>query len=135
VKTVALILVLIGLALSGCSSPHYYWYNPDKYLSEARQDCRECYDEAVQQSSEDLANDYYSRSPEMRPAPFIRTQSDRWSGTEFDALYDSTLWRSNDRENLFHGCMKSRGYHLVREDELSQHVRKSSLRTGKVAGK
>ena len=134
-KTVASILVLIGLALSGCSSPHYYWYNPDKYLSEARQDCRECYDEAVQQSSEDLANDYYNRSPEMRPAPFITTQSDRWSGTEFDALYDSTLWRSNDRENLFRGCMKSRGYHLVREDELGWKIRKSSLRTGKVAGK
>ena len=134
-KTIVSILVLIGLALSGCSRARYYWYNPDKYLNEARQDCRECYDEAVQQSAEDLANEYYSRSPEMRQTPFSSTQSNRWSGSEYDALYDSTLWTSNDRENLFRGCMKSRGYHLVREDELSRKIRKSSLRTGKVAGK
>jgi hypothetical protein len=135
VKTIVLTFAFVGLSLSGCSSPHYYWYNPDKYLSKARQDCRECYNEAVQQSSEDLANEYYSRSPEMRQTPFYSTRSERWSGSEFDALYESTLRRSNNRENLFRGCMKSRGYRLIREDELGQRIRKSSLRTGKVAGK
>ena len=134
-KTIVSILALIGLALSGCSRLHYYWYNPDKYLSEARQDCRECDDKAVLQAAEDVADAYYRQPPDMRDTPFLSTRSERWSGAEFDPLYESTLWGPTDRENLFRGCMKSRGYHLVREDELGRHIRKSSLRAGKVAGK
>ncbi len=135
VKAIASILALIGFALSGCSSPRFYWFNPEKTLSEARQDCRECYNQAVEQAAEDLADEYYRRPPEIRETPPWSSRSDHWSGTELEALNESTLWGSTHRENLFRGCMTSRGYHLTREDELDRNIRKSSLRAGKVAGK
>lgn len=135
VKTIGSILALIGFALSGCSSPHYYWYNPDKYLNDARQDCRECYAEAIEQGAEDVAYDYYSRSPEMREAPYSSARDKDSERIDLRYLCESTNWGMTHRENIFRGCMKSRGYHLVREDELDRDIRKSSLRAGKVAGK
>ena len=134
-KAIASILALIGFSLSGCSGSRRYWYNPEKPLVEARQDCRECYNQAVEQAAEDVADEYYRRPPEMRQTPPWSGHSDRWSGSEFDALNESTLWGMTHRENLFRGCMRSRGYCLTREDALGRHIRKSSLRAGKVAGK
>jgi hypothetical protein len=135
VKTITSILALIGLALSGCSSTSHYWYNPDKYLNEARQDCRECYAEAVEQSAEDVAYEYYNRPPEMRDVPYPSARDKDSERIDLRHLWGSTNWGTTQRENIFRGCMKSRGYDLVREDELGRHIRKSSLRAGKVAGK
>lgn len=134
-KAIASILVLVGFALCGCSGPRYYWYHPEKTLSEARLDCRECYNLAVEQAAEDVADEYYRRPPELRQTPPGSSHNDRWSGTEFEALNESTLWGMTHRENLFRGCMSSRGYRLTSENQLGRHIRKSSLRTGKVAGK
>jgi len=130
----ASILAVIGFALSGCSSPRHYWYHPEKTLSEARLDCRECYNQAVEQAAEDVADEYYRRPREMQETPPWSSRSDRWSGEEFEALNESTLWGSTHRENLFRGCMTSRGYSLTSEKELDSTIRKSSLRAGKVAG-
>ena len=134
-KAIASILALLGFALSGCSSPRHYWYNPEKYLSEARQDCRECYDEAVEQAAEDAAYEYYNRSPEMRETPYWSTHSKESERIDLRPLLESTQWVTSHRVNIFRGCMNSRGYHLTREDELDRNIRKSSLRAGKVAGK
>ena len=133
-RAIASILALIGFGLSGCSGPRYYWYNPEKLLSEARQDCRECYDEAVEQAAEDLAIEYYSRPYEMRETPYSSTDSKDEERIDLRPLWESTNLGTSHRENIFRGCMKSRGYHLTREDALGRHIRKSSLRAGKVAG-
>lgn len=134
-RAIASILALIGFVLSGCSSPRHYWYNPEKSLSKARRDCRECYDEAVQQAAEDVADEYYRRPPEMREMPYCSTRNQSVESVDLRPLWDSTVWGTTHRENIFRGCMKSRGYRLTREDELGRHIRKSSLRVGKVAGK
>ena len=133
-RAIASILALIGFALSGCSSARHYWYNPEKPLSEARQDCRECYDEAVQQAAEDVADEYYRRPPEIRETPYWSSRSRSAESVDLRPLWYSTVWGTTHRENIFRGCMKSRGYHLTREDELCRHIRKSSLRAGGVAG-
>jgi hypothetical protein len=135
VKAIASILAVIGFALSGCSGPRHYWYNPEKTLSEARLDCRECYNQAVEEAAEDVADEYYRRSQEMQEAPPWSSQTDRWSGIEFEALDESTLKGLTHRENLFRGCMTSRGYTLTSEKDLDSNIRKSSLRAGKVAGR
>ena len=137
-RTIASILVLAGLAASGCAGPRYYWFNPGKSLNEARQDCRECYARAVKEASEDVAEEYYSRrdmglAPGNQPVPWS-THSEHFSGPDLDALSESEIWRSNHRENLFRGCMDSRGYQLIKEDELGREIRKSSLMAGRVAG-
>lgn len=134
-RAIASVLGLIGFALSGCSSPRHYWYNPEKSLNEARQDCRECYDKAVQQAAEDVADEYYRRPPEVRESPYGSTRRKASESVDLRPLWDSTVWGTSHRENLFRGCMKSRGYQLIREDKLDRTIRKSSLRTGKVAGK
>jgi hypothetical protein len=138
-RTIAFMFVLVGLVAGGCSSPEYYWFNPGKSLSEARQDCRECYAQARKEASEDIAEQYYRRremalSPGGETVPWS-SHSERFSGSEFYALNESELWRSTYQENLFRGCMDSRGYQLTRENELGRHIRKSSLIAGRVAGK
>ena len=134
-RAIASMLAVIGFTLSGCSSPRHYWYNPEKALSEVRLDCRECYNQAVEQAAEDVADEYYRRPYEIHETPQGSSRSDRWSGEEFEALNESTLWGSTHRQNLFRGCMSSRGYSLTSEKELDSTIRKSSLRAGKVAGK
>lgn len=134
-RAIASILALIGFILSGCSSPRHYWFNPEKSLSAARRDCRECCDQAVEQAAEDVADEYYRRPPEMREMPYFSTSSKSSESVDIGPLWYSTFWGTSHRENLFCGCMKSRGYHLAREDELGRRIRKSSMRTYKVAGK
>jgi len=135
-RTITSILVFTGFFLSGCSNPHYYWYNPEKSLSEARQDCRECYDEAVEQATDDATLEYYNRRPyEMREAPYSSTRSEDEERIDLRPLWESTNLGTSHRENIFRGCMKSRGYRLRREDRLDGTIRKSSLKAGKVAGK
>ncbi|MEJ2702571.1 MAG: hypothetical protein P8Z79_09035 [Sedimentisphaerales bacterium] len=137
-RAIASILVLVGLTAGGCAGPQYYWFNPGKSLSEARQDCRECYARAVKEASEDVAEQYYrsrdmSLSPGGETVPWS-THSEHSPGPDLDALSESELWGSTHRENLFRGCMDARGYQLTREDDLGREIRKSSLRIGRVAG-
>lgn len=135
-RAIASILALIGFALSGCSSSRHYWYNPEKSLSEARQDCRECYDEAVERAADDATLEYYNRRPyEMREAPYGSTRNKDSERIDLRPLWESTRLGTSHRENIFRGCMKSRGYRLTREDRLDRTIRKSSLKAGKVAGK
>ena len=135
-RAITSILVFIGLFLSGCSSSRYYWYNPEKLLSEARQDCRECYDEAVEQAADDATLEYYDRRPyEMREAPYWSTRDKDSERIDLRPLWESTSLVTSHRENIFRGCMKSRGYRRTREDRLDRNIRKSSLKAGKVAGK
>ena len=135
-RAIASILALIGFVLSGCSGSRRYWYNPDKYLSEARQDCRECFAEAVEQGAEDATLEYYDRRPyEMHETPYWPARSKDFEPIDLRPVWESTRLGTSHRENIFNGCMKSRGYHLTREDELGPHIRKSSLRAGRVAGK
>jgi hypothetical protein len=134
-RAITSILLLIGFTLCGCSNIHYYWYNPDKLLREARQDCRECYGEAVQQAANDTTEEYYRLPPDVREDSYWPTHSRGSDTLHLGPLLHPTMWGSNHRENLFHGCMKSRGYALTREDELGRNIRKSSLRAGLVAGK
>ena len=134
-KPIASILALIGFALSGCSSPRHYWYNPEKTLREARLDCRECYNQAVEQAAEDVAYEYYTRPPDVREEPYSSTRNRHSERIDLRPLWDSTDWGGTHRENIFRGCMRSRGYYLASEADLDSDIRKSSLRAGKVAGK
>ena len=114
-RAIASILALIGFVLSGCSSPRHY--------------------EAVEQAAEDVALEYYNRPYEMRETPYSSTRNKDSERIDLRPLWESTNLGTSHRENIFRGCMKSRGYRLTREDELGSNIRKSSLRAGKVAGK
>ena len=135
VRAVASILVLIGFLFGGCSCASHYWYNPDKTVNEAQRDCRQCYDQAVRRASEGFADEYYGRPAEMRESPHFSARCDNLNGSDFGALREWTLWGTTHRENLFRGCMKSKGYRLTGKDELGPRVRTRSLAAGKVAGK
>jgi hypothetical protein len=135
VKTIASILVLIGPVFGGCLGASSYWYNPAKTVNEAERDCRQCYDQAVRRASEDFADEYYGRSSDMRESPHYSGRYDHLSSSEFGALREWTLWGTTYRENLFRGCMKSKGYRLTRKDDLAPRVRIRWLAAGKIAGR
>lgn len=134
-RAIASILALIGPVFGGCSGASHYWYNRAKTVNEAQRDCRQCYDQAVRQASEDLADEYYSRPAETGDVPHVSARCDNLNGSDVGALREWTLWGTTHRENLFRGCMKSRGYRLTGKDELGPRVRTRSLAAGKVAGR
>lgn len=135
VRTIASILAAVVFALSGCSSPRHYWYNPEKTLREARLDCRECYSQAVEQAAEDVAYEHDMYSTEVHEEPYSSSRDKDSERIDLKPLWESTQWGETHRENIFRGCMSSRGYALTREKDLDSTIRKSSLRAGKVAGK
>jgi hypothetical protein len=115
-KSITKILALTTLFVAGCSANRCYWYQPDKTFKQARQDCRDCYSEALNdelkvdvayESSRHLS--VYDRDPEYRP--------------DFDDVI--TLHEFN-LQNATRGCMKRKGYRLTRASELGSEVRRKT---------
>ncbi len=133
-RNIAITLVLISVTVAGCSIRHCYWYNPAKTLEEAKRDCRECYNEAVAEASEAVAEYYYDHAaPPGRLYYFRRGIAS--SEADYNALYGWIMWGDSYRQNVFRGCMKRRGYFRISADQLGQSVRKRSLYMDNVAGR
>lgn len=108
-------LVVFGLICvlsSGCSRKTY-WYHLDTTLTEAEQDCRECYRRAQTEAAE--------ASGSQR---FDRTQAQE-EGADEQWFYAYQDWR-------FRRCMKRRGYRLTPDRELKAPLRKRVLHMGSV---
>lgn len=135
VRAIISILALVAPAFGGCSGASCYWYNPAKTVNEAQRDCRQCYDRAVRRACEDFADEYYGHPLQMRESPYLAARWDDPAGSDFGALSTWTLWGTTHRENLFRGCMKSRGYRLTRKDDLGPRARTRRLAAGMVAGR
>jgi len=128
-KTITTTVTLITLLVAGCSADRCYWYQPGTTFKQARQDCRDCYCEALNDELKaDVAYEssrhvsVYDRDPEYRP--------------DFDDVI--TLHELN-LQNATRGCMKRKGYRLTRASELGSEVhRKTTCISGEcfpVAGR
>lgn len=110
-KSIIRILTLITLFVAGCSADRCYWYQTGQTLQQARQDCRNCYNEAledsleIEQTYERRSVQVYDRDPEYLPG--------------FQDVITTYQLRV---ENATRGCMKRKGYRLTRASELGSEV-------------
>jgi hypothetical protein len=133
-RNIAFTLVLIFITVAGCTIRNCYWYNPAKTLEEARGDCQECYNKAVAEASEAVAKYYYDRAA-LHNSLYGFGRGSVIGESDDNALYGWFMWEDSYRQNVFRGCMKSRGYRRIKADQLGQSIRKRSLSMDNVAGK
>ena len=96
ILTAVFLVAMAGFV--GCGGQGVRWYNPDRTLKQAEEDCRECHYQAEAESIE-------------AAIVYHRTYGGRGAGLVYIDLQ-------------FDRCMKHKGYRLVPEDELSFPTRK-----------
>lgn len=99
-------LLLAALLVAGCGEPRY-WYKPDTTLDQAVRDCRDCCDQARNESS--LAVLTASREAQVTGRPFI---------SEVENHFEQA-WAEDAPER----CLKARGYRKVPRSELPRSIR------------
>jgi len=129
-KVPATLLTLMALSLVGCTpGPTHYWYHPDKTLEQAKEDCRACQTRAEKEAGEMAAEE-----ARLQVRSQSRASDDGWK------FYDEQVKsRSNFgtmyKENVFEGCMQSRGYMKIKDYRLPSNLRTKSYSMGAVAGR
>ncbi|MFH1719168.1 MAG: hypothetical protein ABIF19_17570 [Planctomycetota bacterium] len=125
---------LIAVATAGCSAHRCYWYNPARTLEQARQDCLECYDDALAQASEAMSEYYSNRYTTAAPEHF---GEDALGMSDADrmAIQGWNSWGAAYQDRIFRGCMRQRGYCRKKADKLDPSARKRILSIGNVAGR
>lgn len=114
-KSIIRILTLITLFVAGCSADSCYWYQPGKTFKQAKQDCRECYCEALKDALEVDAEYESSRVPVYERDP-----------EHLPDFEDVITWHELNLQNATRGCMKRKGYHLTRAGELGSEVHRKT---------
>lgn len=128
------IIAVIAVSIAGCSSRKCYWYNPARTLEQARQDCLECYDDALDTASEAMS-EYYSNRYNTAAPEYYYEEHMGMSGADHRALQDWTSWGSAYQERIFRVCMRQKGYCRKKSENLDLSVRKNTLSIGNVAGR
>ncbi len=129
-------LMVIALAVAGCSQSHSYWYQRGKTLEQAQADCRDCRRQAQQEAGEAAAHEYISHLDSS-----LHRRGDFGAFHESLESDDSTFIDASPapggpyEQNVFDGCMKRKGYQQLKSHRLPPDARTKSLSLGAVAGR
>jgi hypothetical protein len=132
-------LVLVSLAVlflaSGCSSPTFYWYQPDRTLDEAKAEYTECQDEARQKAGDVINDQHYDRLPPP-DGPSALQSSPRDPGrSATDPRDTQDAWRQRYEQSVVADGMKAKGYMKLRPDRIPRGVHTKKFSQGAVAGR
>ena len=87
-------LIAMLFLAGGCSSPAYYWYDPDRTLAEAKADYMDCRDQARQVSRDVINDQHYDRfAPPDGPSALTGSPQDRGQ-TAANPRETQEAWRS-----------------------------------------
>jgi len=128
------VIGVIAVSITGCSSRKCYWYNPARALEQARQDCLECYDKALDTASEAMS-EYYANRYNTTAPEYLYEDSLGMSGADHKALQGWTSWGAAYQDRIFRVCMRQKGYCRKKAENLDPSVRKNTLSIGNVAGR
>jgi len=134
-KAHAMLPVVVLLFVAGCpdSEPEFYWYHPGKTLKEAKADYSDCQAQAQEEAAKAVEENQFDglRSPAVIASgkkPSSRKEAEKLAAkarAEWGAMYEA---------NAFSGCMQSRGYVKLKEDQLSEAFQTKKLPLGAIAG-
>jgi hypothetical protein len=129
-KVPAAFLTLTLLILVGCApGPTHYWYHPDKTLEQAKEDCRAC-----QTRAEGEADEMAAEADRWETRSQSRASDDGWKFYDEQVKSRSNLGTMY-RDNVFEGCMRSKGYVKIKDYRLPSNLRTKSYSLGAVAGR
>jgi len=119
--------------MAGCSSPAFYWYQPDQPLEEAEADYCECLDQASQTAGDLMGSQHDDRlgPPADKAAPGARHERDR---SPAEAREVRRAWRERYEQGVLADCMRERGYLRLRPELVPRDVRTKKFPHGAVAG-
>ena len=130
-----LFLTIVLLVAAGCGGPSHYWFQRGMTFEQARADYCDCEREARQEASAAVAQKYRDRvnSPLQPPAAYSSPRDDAvFAEDPFDAW---VTWGQTYQQNVFTGCMKRRGYELLKSGRLPARLRTRDLSLGAIAGR
>jgi hypothetical protein len=138
IRTLLLVLALLGV--SGCagSKPAFYWYHPDRTFEEAKAEYSECEVKAQEEADAIVEDEYFERlrSPVVLSGDEeAMKKRKRQSKSRDSASLARDEWRDLYKQNAFSGCMTSRGYVQLRGYQLSKDFKTKELPLGAIAGK
>jgi hypothetical protein len=138
IRTLLLVLALLGV--SGCagSKPAFYWYHPDRTFEEAKAEYAECEVKAQEEADAIVEDEYFERlrSPVVLSGDEeAMKKRKRQSKSRDSASLARDEWRDLYKQNAFSGCMTSRGYVQLRGYQLSKDFKTKELPLGAIAGK
>jgi hypothetical protein len=138
IRTLLLVLALLGV--SGCagSKPAFYWYHPDRTFEEAKAEYAECEVKAQEDADAIVEDEYFERlrSPVVLSGDEeAMKKRKRQSKSRDSASLARDEWRDLYKQNAFSGCMTSRGYVQLRGYQLSKDFKTKELPLGAIAGK
>lgn len=129
-----LLLVLAFLA-TGCSSPTYYWYHPDRTLDDAKADFAECLNQAHGKAKDVIDEQHYDRLPPPDGPSAISGSPKDQGRTAEDPDKTQRIWSERYEQSVLNDCMRSKGYLRLRPDRLPRGVHTKKFDQGAVAGR
>ena len=130
----ALLIAMLFLA-GGCSSPAYYWYDPDRPLEEAKADYMGCADQARQKSGDVITDQHYDRfAPPDGPSALARSPQDR-DRTAANPRETQKAWRERYEQSVIADGMRDKGYLQITPDRVPHNVQTKKILKGGVAGR
>ncbi|MBN2129289.1 MAG: hypothetical protein JW741_07315 [Sedimentisphaerales bacterium] len=134
-RTPAVVCTMLLFVAAGCSKPSCYWYHPERDLERAREDYCACKRYARQEARAAVADEYpgFARNPSSLSYSHGTAPDD-----VFPAEGRLDTWLSEGQmyeANVFAGCMKKRGYTMVKAHRLPSSLRTRSFSMGAIAGK
>jgi hypothetical protein len=134
-KAAAPLIVLLLLAIAGCSQPDFYWYRVDATLEETEADYCACREQARQAAAEVVADEYFDRlrSPLYASDTYAAAGDQGMSPSE--ALNARTSWGALYEKNALAGCMKGSGYVPLEAHRVPSHLQTKDLPLGAIAGR
>ncbi len=126
--------IMMLLTVAGCSSPSFYWYNPDRTLAQAKVDYLACQDQARQKAEDMINEQHYDRLPPADDSsPVTGSLTERARYAKPDKTQDA--WRGRYEQSVITDSMRAKGYLRLGADHVPHGVRTKKFSEGWVAGR
>jgi hypothetical protein len=133
-RVLAAISIAMLLLVAGCSSPKFYWYQPDRTLEEAKADYMECLDQARQKSDDVINDQHYDRLAPPDDSSASKGPLQSASRPVPDPRDAQDAWRERYVQSVIADCMRGKGYLKVGRDRIPHGVHTKKLGESGVAG-
>jgi hypothetical protein len=131
----AALLIAMLFAVGGCSSPAYYWYDPDRTLEEAKADYMDCVDQARHESGNVINGQHYDRLAPPEGSAASTGSPPEQSRTVANPREAQKAWRQRYEQSIIADGMRDKGYLQVSADRLPHHLPTEKVPEGGVAGR
>jgi len=134
-KVLVTLFIAALFLLTGCSSPTFYWYHPDRSLDEAKADYDQCQEEARQKATDMISGQHYDRLPPPEGSSALSTSPQERGRATGNPDETQDAWRERYEQSVISDGMKEKGYLKLSQDHIPRGVHTKKFDKGAVAGR